>query len=259
MGGIVFKLKNIFLNRLLANNNTSIIPAYFIKENYRHRIKPSYFNDMPEKSGITWQPDVYHFSSDIASRFNCSNIIDIGCGNAQKLVTMYPKFNVIGIDFGNNLAKCNQDYKFGTWIEYDFDKGNVINIQDNILKKSIIICSDIIEHLVEPSHLLDNLKNFMNYSDVCILTTPERDLTRGKNNFGPPDNPHHVREWNMKEMEKLLNHYKFNIGFVGLTASNDKDFKKKTMLFGLLNNTSLDNSEKWKGINRKHTTILKNF
>jgi hypothetical protein len=32
-----------------------------------------------------------------------------------------------------------------------------------------------------------------------VISTPERDIVRGGNDFGPPENPAHYREWNGTE------------------------------------------------------------
>jgi hypothetical protein len=37
-----------------------------------------------------------------------------------------------------------------------------------------------------------------------VLSTPERDLRRGRDHMGPPDNSSHVREWNAAEFSAYL-------------------------------------------------------
>ena len=165
-------------------------------------------------------------------------IVDVGCGNALKLVKLFPQFEIIGIDHGDNLVKCRNDYNFGTWIECDFEKSSEIDLPKDILKKSIIVCADVIEHLANPTSLLMIIKKLMDVAPFCLLSTPERDVYAGKDHFGPPANPHHVREWNITEFKKLLNHYKLNLVFIGLTVSNDRDNKKETIIAGIGNNES---------------------
>jgi len=210
---------------------------YFIKPGYRIREKPIYCDDMEyAESRVLWQPDVYPFAAQLARHFRCSYIIDIGCGVAQKLVKLHPEFQVIGIDFKDNIQYCQKEFQFGQWIEWDIDKPGVIPIDLNVLSNSVIICSDVIEHLIHPGFLLENLKTCLAYAPVALLSTPERDLTYGLKNFGPPPNPKHVREWNESELESLLRSYDFHVEFLGLTMSNNKDWRKKTLLAILGNN-----------------------
>jgi hypothetical protein len=58
------------------------------------------------------------------------------------------------------------------------------------------------------------------------MSTPERDLVRGPDDLGPPGNPHHVREWNLAELERLLTWAGLQVLFIGLTASNDDGYPK---------------------------------
>lgn len=163
-------------------------------------------------------------------------IIDFGCGNGKKLIKLYPDFQIIGVDIGCNLNYCRDNHPFGIWLEHDLENSQAINIHDDILKKSIIICADVIEHLINPAYFLWNIRKAMNFSPACLISTPERDLLRDSNSFGPPKNLSHVREWNMSEFINLLNAFHFNVKFYGLTISNDIDRRKETSLAILGNN-----------------------
>jgi len=247
--------KNI-LNSISTRNNVSTQPAFFIKTNYKHRIKSVYFNtEKKEGNNVTYQPDVYPISGLIAKKLGCTYIIDVGCGSGQKLVPLAKNFKIIGIDYGDNITKCKKEYNFGTWISWDFEKMEYLDIAKDVLKSSVIICADVVEHLLDPSNLLKNIKKFLEYSPMCLLSTPERDLVRGPNDFGPPVNPHHVREWNMAELMKLLTSNGFSIAFNGLTASSDKDYKQDTIL-AALQNSSINGFKELEFLKRKHTTIL---
>jgi len=198
---------------------------------------------------------VYSIAELIAKKFDCTSIIDVGCGSGQKLVPLAKNFKIIGFDYGDNIKRCKKEYSFGTWISWDFEKSEYLDISNDILKSSVIICADVIEHLIDPSNLLKNIKKFLEYSPMCLLSTPERDLVRGTNDFGPPLNSHHVREWNMEELMKLLSSHSINIAFKALTANNDKDYKQHTILAGLQNRL-IDDFKELKFLEREHTTIL---
>lgn len=167
---------------------------------------------------------------------NCAYIIDLGCGNGKKLKEFHPQFQIIGVDIGYNLKFCRSNYPFGLWLDQDLGNPKAINIHEDILKKSVIICADVIEHLVNPAYLLCNIKKIMDYSPACLISTPERDHLLDSDSFGPPKNIHHVREWNMTEFINLLNAFGFNIEFYGLTISNGLTKRKETSLVILGNN-----------------------
>lgn len=201
---------------------------FCIKEGYRIRSTPEYFRDTA--AGITYQPDVYPFAGYLAQRFGCEYVIDVGCGTAGKVVKLSPPLKIIGIDIGDNIAFCRRNYPMHSWIECDLEHPEHLHFPEDLLTRAVIVCADVIEHLCDPLPLLLKLKSFLDYSPVCLLTTPERDLVRGPGDFGPPANASHVREWNMPELYNLLSVLGFNVEFIGLTANNDRDLEKKTIL-----------------------------
>lgn len=204
---------------------------YFIKPGYTSRDRPDYFaDDVTAIRGVVYQPDVYPFAAYLGERFGCTGVIDVGCGTAGKLAGLYPRFKITGVDFGPNLHHCRTAYPFGTWVEWDLDRLGTVPMPEDVLRQSVIVCADVIEHLTAPEHLLDGLKAWMTHAPVCLLSTPERDLARGANDLGPPANPHHVREWTLAELGRLLDAWGFNVQFLGLTASTDRHREKETIL-----------------------------
>jgi len=200
-----------------------------IKSGYRSRQSPDYFYD-GQNQVVSYQPDVYPFAGYLAERFGCRYIIDVGCGTADKLVALYPRFEVIGIDFESNIDRCRQAYSFGQWLEVDLERPAQPSIAESVLAQAVIVCADVLEHLVDPTHVLALLRRWLDIAPIALLSTPERDLVRGPDHIGPPPNPSHVREWNLAEAERLLVSAAVNVEFIGLTASNDIGFEKKTIL-----------------------------
>lgn len=201
---------------------------FFLKKGYKDRHEPLYFADeLVRNEGLVHQPYVYPFAAYLAERFACSCLVDFGCGRAHKLAGLSDKFKVLGVDYGNNIDYCRKKYAFGHWIDWDFEKNEIVPVPSRTAQYSVVICSDLIEHLVDPRPLIDNLKHILDFTPVAVLTTPDRDLVRGANNYGPPGNPHHVREWNLIELQALLTHFDIGIEFMGLTVNNNVDMEKK--------------------------------
>lgn len=156
--------------------------------------------------------NVYSFADFLCRRFNVNYIIDIGCGRANKI---------------------NVEHS-GQWIEWDLEK-DTNPPKKSLLKNSVIICADVIEHIEKPRDLLKNVKKCLNYASVAIITTPDRDMVRGVEDFGSARNKSHVREWNLSEMEPVLKSMGFNNKFCGFT-NNNRDLEEKTAMFVLGNN-----------------------
>lgn len=231
---LILKLPNVrVMNQKFTEEEvlSSRESSFHIKDGYLCRLKPEYFNDsVTESSGHTWQPDVYAIAAILARRLECNRFIDIGCGRGIKLSQLHPEFLITGIDFGNNISYCRRNYNFGQWIEKDLELPLSFELPKQLLSKSIIVCSDVIEHLANPKPLLHSLRALLDFCPVLIISTPERDLVRGINHFGPPTNKAHVREWNIQEFHELLKEFGFSINFIGLTRSDTIKNKALTIL-----------------------------
>lgn len=217
----------------MANPNprASSIDTYFIKPGYTIRDRPEYFKDnLVEASSVVHQPEVYPFAAYLGRRFGCKRIIDIGCGRAHKLVKLHPEFQVIGVDYGSNLDYCRNRFDFGLWIEHDLEHPDQLPLDSHLLRDSVVVCADVIEHLVRPDAMLHCLRDTMMKAAVGILTTPDRSIVRGLGDTGPPGNPHHVREWDLDELVRLFCSHGLNIEFSGYTLNNDSGRLKSTSL-----------------------------
>lgn len=215
-----------------ASNHS--LQDYFVRANYRPRLTPAYFDDfVPGTGHKVYQPDVYSLAECLAS-LGARRIIDVGCGKGEKLQSLLERFQVVGIDCGANIDYCQRTYAFGQWITHDLEADSTFPFASSDLQDSIIICSDVIEHLVNPLALLRSLKKCVDYGACVLLSTPERELVRGISDQGPPANPAHIREWTLGELRSLLLHLGFHIPFLGLTANNNVDRQMSTILAILL-------------------------
>ncbi|GAC1322445.1 MAG: hypothetical protein NVSMB25_17600 [Thermoleophilaceae bacterium] len=214
---------------------------YCIKAGYAHRPAPEYFVDLvEERDGVVWQPEVYPEAARIARRLGSTRVIDIGPGSGSKLARLYPEFELIGLDFGPNLQMCRERYPFGSWRQHDLDTEDALPVSAEELRGSIVVCSDVIEHLVRPERLLSKLRVALDHADAILLSTPERDRTRGEGHFGPPPHFCHVREWNISELGELLGEWGFKHGDLGLTRSNNLHPGMDTILAVLYRDAEID-------------------
>lgn len=203
----------------------------FVKPGYQERHSPEYFqDDLSEHTDLVHQPDVYPFAAALARNYSCSYLIDIGCGRAHKLFRYADDFELIGLDIGPNIDYCRETHAAGTWISWDLERDADLPLSSEVLERSVVICSDVIEHLVDPRPLLKNLRSLNDRSLAVVLSTPERDLVHGPNHLGPPPNLSHVREWNTSELNRLLDSLAAAPSLLGLTRNNDRDSLKHTTL-----------------------------
>lgn len=203
---------------------------YFIKDGYTSRTDVPYFDDRSlSNSDVIHQPDAYALAAFLGERYGAKTIIDIGCGSARKLMAM-TGFQTIGVDHGANLEFCRQNFPNATWIAADLETALDLPLEDSEIKQSIVVCADVIEHLVDPRNLLAMLLKVSRLAKAVIITTPDRDRVRGPGDMGPPANTAHVREWSRPEFEMLLTAAGLAPSFCGLTVNNNQNLEKKTIL-----------------------------
>ena len=212
-----------------ATDTASAVDDFCIRPDYVARPVPEYYADTP--SGIVWQPDVYPEAQRVARLVGARTIVDLGSGNGAKLAPLHPEFEIVGVDIGSNLEFVRTHHPQGTWIEHDFEQDGPLPLEDALLTDAVVVCADVIEHLMDPLPLLAKLHDaFQRGAAAVLLSTPERTHTWGPGHAGPPPNTCHVREWTIDELGALLAREGFDFGDVELTRSNDAESRLATTL-----------------------------
>jgi SAM-dependent methyltransferase len=198
------------------------------RSDYIERRTPEYFDDT--STLLNYQPDVYADTARIAASLGASRIVDVGCGAARKLVELAPHFQITGLDYGPNLEQARRLCPAGMWIETDLDVAGPLEVPARDLAESVVLCSDVIEHVRDPAVLVGKLRDALSTARALVISTPERELTRTRLHSGPPDNPAHTREWSVRELSAFLRRCGLVHGSVGLTRSHDQSLSLQTIL-----------------------------
>lgn len=170
--------------------------SYSIKRGYLHRNEYSYFDDTTNTD--KWQLEVYTKALEYCKEKNYKSVIDYGCGSAYKLNKFFNDFDTTGIDVSPTFEFLNKTYPTKKWLRFgDFDMKNISG--------DIVICSDVIEHVLNPDELLENINKIENVKYIFI-STPDRNLCKSPN-FGPSLNETHIREWSFKELNDYVSKF----------------------------------------------------
>lgn len=234
--------KNYFCseNADLEAYGYSTMKNYFIKESYNCNLdsqgQPIPFLDDEHNASI-YQIKVYEFAKTLICKYKANSILDIGCGYGIKLkkIILPVCNNIVGVDVKHAIDFCKREHNFGRWFEDDIEKPEFALDQ----KFDIIICSDVIEHLLDPDKLLNYIKRYCHKNTHVIISTPARDLLKGKNGFGPPINKAHVREWSRSEFRRYVSNRGFTVMkhfLVGEANLNLYEIIRKIVLLQSLRN-----------------------
>ena len=186
---------------------------YFIKSGYRENppiqrsdsaSSEAYWNAERIRTSHHYQLPVYRYVEGLMRRFDVSAVADLGCGVATKLATLHaahPEVEFIGADQPEAIRYCREHYRFGSWFETNLAAPPAKDLEGP--EVDLVICSDVIEHVPHPTHVLDHIKARLSSAGYAVLSTPERDALRGVHCNASP-NLEHVREWNFTELEAFL-------------------------------------------------------
>lgn len=190
---------------------------YNLKSGYISRDVPAYFEDTLTDSA-SWQADVYRLAAKLARDSEAPRMIDIGCGQGDKLAQYSGQFALIGYDYGANIEACKRKYNSAVWLEHDL---NAQSISSEMFSQSVTICADVIEHLPDPTALLETLRNAAQTAKYVLVSTPDRMRVHKKDHNGPPVNGYHVREWTLAELQGWFEQEGLPVKWAGWTISND--------------------------------------
>lgn len=168
-----------------------------------------YFHDI--ESGPLFQPLVYAYVQKWMKTHQTRKVIDIGCGANVKMTT-WIGYDFLGLDFGPNLHKARSLFPDLRFTECDLETCQT-DLSPRDVIDSIIVCSDVIEHLNDPRPLMLWIRQLiLSGAHMAILTSPDRHMMHvaaaaAGHHYadqiltGPPYNPCHVREWTINELD----------------------------------------------------------
>jgi len=209
--------------------------AFGIEHGYRENPGPVYFlDDVTTERGVVFQPDVYTIAELFAAQrdqLHETVIVDVGCGWAEKLAAMHerhPEWRYVAFDYGANIDHCRARWgdNWCDWRTLDFEHAT----REDFPRADVVICSDVIEHLVDPLALVASFAGSELLADALfVISTPARELQEfGRH--GPPQNLCHVREWTGAELQVWLESEWLEVVHRGLTRGSDQSAVMATTL-----------------------------
>lgn len=189
--------------------------TYHLPDGYTARTPEEYveFDD-----GSIWQPDVYPLAAESARERGARWLIDIGCSDGRKLLPFGYEFDLIGIDLPGHMP----DDPGARWIAHDLDADAPLPLDELDLEDAMLVCSDVIEHLVHPERLVRSFRDTLPHAKGLVLSTPDRERVREPGHNGPPQNPAHAREWAARELVAWLTDEGLTVESQTWQRSNDQ-------------------------------------
>lgn len=198
---------------------------YFIKDGYQHRTENAtveqavgdYFTPKRVIFSRHMQHHVYALAARLAREQDLKSVVDVGCGLGHKLVEVVgPQAErVVGIDQPTVVEAAKKALAEADHVTHrdrvTFVAADLEKPDDGALGTfDLVLSVDVIEHLLDPDKLLAFVRARCHGTSWVIVSTPERDVRRGRDCMKSPK-PVHVREWNQAELKQYLEHSGFDV------------------------------------------------
>lgn len=174
-----------------------------------------------------WQRVVHQFARVIADRSGARRVVGVGCGSGAALASLGDQFSVVGIDSGSRLERCRYRYPQHEWIDADLESDSGSVVAEAV--ESLIICSDVIERLVDPRSLLSQLRDALPTSYGVVLCALDRRRARGASLEAPVDAAH-TMEWTLEELNALLRRHGLKPLVHGFTRDDSAHVSRNNQL-----------------------------
>jgi ubiquinone/menaquinone biosynthesis C-methylase UbiE len=202
----VFRVKKVYKGRVLEKKIGEVSLADFSRT----------FNK-PEEV-VEWLKHLYayKYAEHLAEgKF----VLDIGCGTGYGIRELSNKaYDTVGIDiWRKGIRFCQQNC--GAKSCFLVASGTDLPFKDDLF--DLVVSFQVIEH-IQPDAVLNYLKEIkrvLKNGGIFIISTPNKRLRLLP--FQKPWNPDHKKEYNAKELEKLLKKMFERVKILGLFATKD--------------------------------------
>ncbi len=165
-----------------------------------------------------YQYHVYRWAASIVRRAGLDRVLDVGCGVATKLAEHLAPTgaHIVGLDQSSAVRMCHDLERPGEFVVVDLEKP----IYMPELPFDLVVCADVIEHLMDPDPMLDLIQQCLAPGGLVIFSTPDRSRERGRD-CCRSEKPEHVREWARREFIAFLRSRGFSVHASRLYPKDD--------------------------------------
>ncbi|MFA5318536.1 MAG: class I SAM-dependent methyltransferase [Patescibacteria group bacterium] len=127
-------------------------------------------------------------------------VLDIACGSGYgtKILAEAGAREIKGMDISEEaITSARNNYGYEN-IKYSVGNAEAIALDDKII--DVAVSFETIEHLKNYDKFLAELARVLKDDGLAVISTPNKDLSRGRN-------PFHIKEFNRKEFTEAIKRY----------------------------------------------------
>ncbi|MBP7554603.1 MAG: class I SAM-dependent methyltransferase, partial [Spirochaetes bacterium] len=150
----------------------------------------------------------------INNKINAGVFLDAGCGAGKFLKILKSKSKDKSIEFyGSDFSQSSIEYCINNYKDVEFKISDIYEMEYKDDFADYIVCSEVLEHLIEPEKALNELIRVCKTDGFIFLTVPNGELD---------DFIGHTNFWSFSEFKKFLE--KFELDFELILIENNKSF-----------------------------------
>jgi hypothetical protein len=191
-----YRIQNLLTER--QSISFQAVSRFGIDERYVSRREYVHYGD--QGAADQWQLEVYLHALGLMVKHSLQTVADLGCGSGYKLMTYFHAYQTLGFETSENIA-----YLRALYPDRDWRVANLEGDEQGPLDVDVMICSAVIERLVDPDRLVKWLKK--QCFKYLVISTPARELAYPAGDpalYGPPRNRAHQREWTFPEFGSYM-------------------------------------------------------
>lgn len=201
--------------------------GYFLPAGYQsrstavtrdHEGSEAYWSPQRIADSARYQHHVYAWAARLIRANRLTSVLDVGCGTAIKLRNLIAPVcsDIECVDQESAIALARSLGPPGArYTVADLERPPAAHRSFDL-----IICADVIEHLLNPDQLLEFLRGCAHRETFVLLSTPDRDRRRGRD-CRASTKPEHVREWAASEFLRYLRSRGFRVVKTRWTAQDE--------------------------------------
>ncbi len=178
-------------------------------------------------------------------------VLDVGCGNGviSRALGVFG-FQVRGIDVSEKTIETARRQSTLSNVQFDCVDAENMNLEQE--KYDAIVCSEVLEHLYDPSELLNSLHGALKEQGVLIVTVPNGQGPREALITRPILRLRSKDGWLWKQVVK----FKEKLGYNGTTVQSDADDLDHVQFFTKKHLERLSKSHQFKITHFKNSNFV---
>lgn len=178
---------------------------------------------------LEWQRSVYeHALSLYEGNRGFARVLDIGCGAGTKTQSRFGETGkLLQVDRNDfrDAAVRTSGVPFRQVSLEQYDDLDALLAELEAHEPTLIICADVIEHLLDPRPLLSFIRRvLMRHPDnIAVISTPNHDSLEGVRSGSLPSNREHYRQWSIFGFGRQLRSAGFEVTRYGRAAMHEYD------------------------------------